>query len=281
MREIRCQDITREVARLCIEAACSLPDDVEQVLQQAADTEESELGTWALEKICQNAQTARERTVPLCQDTGLTVVFAEVGQDVHISGGSFEQAINDGVAQGYTQGYLRKSMVADPVFDRTNTGDNTPALIHTRLVEGDTLTLTVLPKGAGSENMTRLFMLKPAEGLEGVKSAVVQAVEEAGGNPCPPTIVGVGIGTNAEGALLLSKQALRRNAAEPNPKPEYADLEADLLARINRLGIGPQGFGGRVTALAVHVEVAPTHIAMLPVAVTLNCHAARHAQVVL
>ena len=281
MREVRCEDITREVARLCVEAACDLPSDVEKALTDAAAREESELGQWALDKICRNAEVAREQNAPLCQDTGMVVVFAEVGQEVSIVGGSFEAAINEGVAQGYTQGYLRKSMVGDPVFNRVNTNDNTPACIHTSIVEGDGLVLTVLPKGAGSENMTRLRMLTPAEGVGGVKQFVVQAVEEAGGNPCPPTIVGVGIGSNAEGAVLLSKQALRRDVDKVHPQPEYAALEAELLDALNALGIGPQGFGGRTTALAVHIEVAPTHIATLPVAVTLNCHAARHKQVVL
>lgn len=279
MREIFVRDITDAVAKACIQAACDLPADVEQALVQAAGQEESELGTWALDKICRNATIAREREVPLCQDTGLVVVFAEIGQDVHVVGGSFESAINEGIAQGYTEGFLRKSMVADPVFNRVNTNDNTPGVIHTRLVEGDSFHLTILPKGAGSENMTRLGMLKPAEGLEGVKNFVIDAVRDAGGNPCPPTIVGVGLGSNAEGALLLSKEALRRKTGTHNPQAEYAALESELLEHINGLGIGPQGFGGRVTALAVHIEAAPTHIATMPVAVTLNCHAARHVHV--
>ena len=281
MKEISVEVITAEVARLCSLAACDLPGDVEAALQKARETEESALGAFALDEICSNIRIARDSRLPLCQDTGLMVVFAEVGQDVHIVGGSFEQAINDGVAQGYVQSYLRASMVVDPVLDRTNTNDNTPAVIHTTIVEGANLTLTVLPKGGGSENMTSLHMLKPAEGLEGVVEAVVGAVVKAGGNPCPPTIVGVGIGGNAEQALLLSKQALRRPVGQHSTHPGYAALEDTLLTRINESGIGPQGFGGRTTALAVHVETFPTHIAMLPVAVTLQCHAARHQTVVL
>ncbi len=281
MREISVDVITAEVARLCSLAACDLPADVEAALQHARETEESDLGAFALDEICSNIRIARDSRLPLCQDTGLVVVFAEVGQDVHIVGGSFERAVNDGVAQGYEQSYLRASMVRDPVLDRTNTGDNTPAIIHTRIVEGCRLALTVLPKGGGSENMTSLHMLKPAEGVDGVIDAVVGAVEKAGGNPCPPTIVGVGIGGNAEQALLLSKQALRRPVGQPSDHPGYAELERTMLARINETGIGPQGFGGRTTALAVHVEAFPTHIAMLPVAVTLQCHASRHQTVVL
>lgn len=279
MREIDAQDITQAVAQLCLQAACNLPDDVLHALDAAAEAEESPLGCWALDKVVRNARIAAQRQVPLCQDTGVALVFAEVGQDVHVVGGSFEQAVNEGVAMGYTQGYLRKSMVADPLFGRVNTADNTPAIIHTRLVPGDSLAITLMPKGAGSENMTKLGMLKPADGVEGVRNFVVDVVTQAGGNPCPPTIVGVGVGGNAEGAVLLSKQALRRPVGQHHARPEYAQLEDELLAAINDSGIGPQGFGGRVTALAVHIEAAPTHIAMLPVAVTLNCHAARHAQV--
>ena len=266
---------------MSIEAACDLPKDVEAALRAAAEQEESAFGKYAMDKVCRNFEIAREQGVPMCQDTGMAIVFAEVGQDVHIVGGSFEDAVNAGIAQGYADGYLRKSTVIDPLFDRRNAGDNTPAIIYTRLVPGDSLTLTLMPKGAGSENMSRLKMLKPAEGLAGVKDFVLQAVVEAGGNPCPPTIVGVGIGGNADKALLLSKQALRREVGAPNPNPAYARLEQELLDAINRTGIGPQGFGGRTTALAVHIETYPTHIATLPVGVTLNCHAARHRQVVL
>lgn len=281
MREIQAQQITEEVARLCIEAACDLPADVERAVRKAADDEVSEFGKYAMEKVCRNLEIARENKVPMCQDTGLVIVFAELGQDAHIVGGDFETAINAGIAKGYTEGYLRKSTVVDPLLNRVNAGDNTPAIIYTRIVEGDALTLTVMPKGAGSENMTKLSMLKPAQGLEGVRRFVVDAVVSAGGNPCPPTIVGVGIGGNADKALQLSKEALRREVGAPNANPEYAALEAELLERINASGVGPQGFGGRVTALAVHIETYPTHIATLPVAVTLNCHAARHKTVTL
>ncbi len=281
MREIRAEQITEEVARLCIEAACDLPADVERAVRKAADDEVSEFGKYAMEKVCRNLEIARENQVPMCQDTGMVIVFAELGQDAHIVGGDFETAINAGIAQGYTEGYLRKSTVVDPLLNRVNAGDNTPAIIYTRIVEGDTLTLTVMPKGAGSENMTKLAMLKPAQGLEGVKRFVVDAVVSAGGNPCPPTIVGVGLGGNADKALQLSKEALRREVGAPNTDAGYAALEAELLEEINASGIGPQGFGGRVTALAVHIETYPTHIATLPVAVTLNCHAARHKTVTL
>ena len=281
MKEVSVDTIAREIARMSIEAACDLPKDVEAALRAAAEQEESAFGKYAMDKVCHHFEIAREQGVPMCQDTGMAIVFAEVGQDVHIVGGSFEDAVNAGIAQGYADGYLRKSTVIDPLFDRRNAGDNTPAIIYTRLVPGDSLTLTLMPKGAGSENMSRLKMLKPAEGLAGVKDFVLQAVVEAGGNPCPPTIVGIGIGGNADKALLLSKQALRREVGAPNPNPAYARLEQELLDAINRTGIGPQGFGGRTTALAVHIETYPTHIATLPVGVTLNCHAARHRQVVL
>lgn len=281
MKEINASDIAREVRRMCIEAACDLPADVERLIERAAETEESEFGRYAMEKICRNVKIAREGTVPMCQDTGMVIVFVEIGQEVHIAGGLLEDAINAGVAAGYTDGYLRKSTVVDPVLNRKNAGDNTPAIIYTRLVAGDELRLTVMPKGAGSENMSRLAMLKPAQGLEGVKDFIVDAVVNAGGNPCPPTIVGVGIGGNADKAMQLSKVALRREAGAPNPDPRYAALEAELLERINASGVGPQGFGGRNTALAVQIETFPTHIATMPVAVTLNCHAARHKEAVL
>lgn len=281
MRDIEAARITEEVARLCVEAACDLPADVERAVRRAADDEVSEFGRYAMEKVVRNLEIAREQQVPMCQDTGMVLVFAELGQDAHVVGGDFEGAVNAGIAKGYTEGYLRKSTVVDPLLSRVNAGDNTPGIIYTRIVPGDALTLTLMPKGAGSENMSRLAMLKPAQGLAGVKRFVVDAVVQAGGNPCPPTIVGVGIGGNADKALQLSKQALRREVGAPNPDPAYAALETELLEEINASGIGPQGFGGRVTALAVHIETYPTHIATLPVGVTLNCHAARHKQVVL
>lgn len=281
MKEIAASTITDEIARMCIEAACDLPADVEKLLVEATEREESVFGKYAMEKVCKNFKIARETEVPMCQDTGMVIVFAELGQDVHITGGDFEDAINAGISRGYVDGYLRKSTVIDPVLNRKNAGDNTPGIIYTKIVPGDTLTLTVMPKGAGSENMSQLKMLKPAQGLEGIKQFVLDAVVGAGGNPCPPTIVGVGIGGNADKAMQLSKEALRREAGAPNPNPAYAALEAELLEEINKSGVGPQGFGGRVTALAVHIETYPTHIATMPVGVTLNCHAARHKQVVL
>ncbi|MCH4185179.1 MAG: fumarate hydratase [Eggerthellaceae bacterium] len=281
MKDISTTTITKEVRRLCIEAACDLPADVEKLVKHADETEESEFGVYAMDKICRNIEIARSTMVPMCQDTGMTIVFVEIGQDVHIVGGLLNDAINAGVAAGYTDGYLRKSVVIDPVLNRKNTGDNTPAIIYPSIVAGDTLRITVMPKGAGSENMSALKMLKPAEGLDGVKKFIIDTVINAGGNPCPPTIVGVGIGGNADKAMLLSKQALRREAGAPNPNPKYAALENELLEEINKSGVGPQGFGGRNTALAVAIETYPTHIATMPVGVTLNCHAARHKQVVL
>ena len=266
MKEINVVDITAEVRRLCIEAACDLPRDVEKLICQATETEESEFGAYAMEKICRNIKIARENNVPMCQDTGMVIVFVEIGQEVHIAGGLLDDAINAGVAAGYIDGYLRKSTVIDPVLNRKNAGDNTPAIIYTSLVAGDEL---------------RIKMLKPADGLEGVKRFIVDAVVNAGGNPCPPTVVGVGIGGNADKAMQLSKVALRREAGAPNPNPEYAAIERELLKEINKSGVGPQGFGGRNTALAVQIETYPTHIATMPVAVTLNCHAARHKEVVL
>ena len=281
MKEISAKTITQEIARMSIEAACDLPADVEKVIVEATEKETSEFGKYAMEKVCKNIKIARDTNVPMCQDTGMVIVFAEMGQDVHIVDGDFEEAINAGIAKGYIDGFLRKSTVIDPVLNRKNAGDNTPAIIYTSIVPGDTLTLTLMPKGAGSENMSQLKMLKPAQGLEGIKQFVVDAVVNAGGNPCPPTVVGVGIGGNADKAMQLSKQALRREVGAPNPNPEYAKLERELLEQINKCGVGPQGFGGLTTALAVHIETYPTHIATMPVGVTLNCHAARHKHVVL
>lgn len=281
MKEINVSQIVPEVERLCIEAACDLPVDVEKLITDATEAEESEFGKYAMQKICRNIKIARENTVPMCQDTGMVIAFVEIGQDVHITGGSLNDAINQGVHDGYVNGYLRKSTVIDPVLNRKNAGDNTPAIIYTTLVEGDELHITIMPKGAGSENMSQLKMLKPADGLEGVKKFIVDSVVNAGGNPCPPCVVGVGIGGNADKAMQLSKVALRREAGAPNPDPEYAALEKELLEEINKSGVGPQGFGGLTTALAVQIETFPTHIATMPVAVTLNCHAARHKEVVL
>lgn len=280
VKEIEKETIVKAVRDMCIDAACNLPVDVENALKEAVEKEESEFGKYSLEKIVKNVDIARTTNAPMCQDTGMTVVLVELGQDVHISGGTLEEAINEGVGKGYVDGYLRKSVVKDPVFHRDNTGDNTPAIIHTRIVPGDQLKIQVLPKGAGSENMGALKMLKPADGLEGIKRFIIDAVTKAGGNPCPPCIIGVGIGGTMDMCTLLSKRALSRKIGEPNPNPDYQALEEELLEEINKLGIGPQGFGGKVTALAVHIEPYPTHIATLPVAVTLNCHAARHKEVI-
>jgi fumarate hydratase subunit alpha len=248
-------------------------------LKEAAEKEESPLGREIIQTIVANADFAAKEKVPLCQDTGLTVVFAEVGQDVRIEGGGFEEAINKGVALGYTEGYLRKSSVNDPVFDRKNTLDNTPAIIHARLLPGDKLRLRLAVKGAGSENMGGLKMLKPADGPEGIIKYVVDTVKSAGSNSCPPVVVGVGIGGTMEKATLLAKESLLRPLDDTNPDPRYAKMEADILEKVNNTGIGPQGLGGRTTAVAVKIGYCPTHIAQMPVAVNLNCHASRHAEI--
>ncbi|MCR6105201.1 fumarate hydratase [Salipaludibacillus agaradhaerens] len=281
MREISTRTITDKVRELCIKAAYDLPEDVEVLLKQGLEKEESDFGKYSLDKIIKNVSLARHDNVPMCQDTGITVILVRLGQQVKIVGGSMTEAINEGVRQGYTDGYLRKSVVADPLLNRVNTGDNTPAVIHTEVVEGDQLHIQILPKGAGSENMGAVKMCKPSEGIEGVMDFIVDSVTNAGGNPCPPIIVGVGIGGTMDQCTLLAKKALARHAGSSHPEQGYAEMEQQLLERINRLGIGPQGFGGRVTALAVHIETFPTHIAMLPVCVTLNCHAARHTEATL
>lgn len=244
MREIPVEQITETVKRLCIEAACNLPGDAEQLIKKNQALEESQFGKYIFQQIVENIELARKENQAMCQDTGITVVYLEVGQEVHITGGSLIEAVNEGVRQGYTQGYLRKSVVIDPVLNRKNTGDNTPAVIHTEIVPGDKLRIMVVPKGAGSENMGALKMLKPSDGLEGVKDFILKTVREAGGNPCPPIIVGVGIGGTMEKATMLAKKALTRKAGTPNPDPGYAQLEQELLERINQLGIGPQGLGG-------------------------------------
>jgi len=281
VREIDSAKITEAVARLCQEANFDLGEDVLDSLNQARDKEESPLGRQVLEQILGNATIAREERVPICQDCGTTVVFLELGQDAHITGGDLYAAVEEGVRQGYKEGYLRKSIVGQPYSARINTKDNTPAIIHMEMVKGDRLHITVMTKGGGSENMSRLAMLTPAKGRQGVIDFVVKAVEEAGSNPCPPVIVGVGIGGTADKAMILAKKALLRRVGEPDADPEVAELERDILERVNSLGIGPQGFGGRTTALAVHALVFPAHIASLPVAVNLQCHAARHKEAVL
>lgn len=281
MRQVEASTITQTVAHLCQEANYFLGEDILRALTEARNREESPLGQQTLDQLLENARLAREEKLPLCQDTGTAVVFLEIGQDVHITGGNLYEAIHEGVRQGYEQGYLRKSVVRQPFSSRINTKDNTPAIIHTDIVPGEKLKIILLPKGGGGENMSRLFMLEPARGRQGVVDSVVRAVDEAGSNPCPPVIVGVGIGGTAEKAMVLAKKALLRQVGEPNPDPEIADLEKEILRRVNSLGIGPGGFGGRVTALAVHVETFPTHIASLPVAVNLQCSAARWKEALL
>ena len=281
MRNIEAKEVTKTVSRLFQEANFFLPDDVLASLRQAKDSEESPVGRQVIDRILENADIAARERMPLCQDCGAAVVFLELGQEVHINGGDLYTAVNEGVRQGYDKGYLRKSMVHQPYSDRINTKDNTPAIIYTEIVPGDKLKITVVPKGGGAENMTRLAMLSPARGRQGIIDFVVNAVDEAGSNPCPPVIVGVGIGGTAEKTLMLAKRALLRKIGEPNPDAEVAKLEKEILERINNLGIGPMGYGGRVTALAVHVEVFPAHIASMPVAVNLQCHSARHKEVIL
>jgi fumarate hydratase subunit alpha len=275
MREIQARAITDAIARLSMEANYELEEDVQRSLEEAHGKEESPAGKEVLRQILENSEIARTERMPICQDTGLAVVFVEMGQDVHVAGGDFEAAVNEGVKKGYTEGYLRKSVLADPVRGR-NTGDNTPAVIHLRIVPGDRLRLWVVPKGGGSENMSRIAMMKPADGIEGIKRFVVESVRAASGNPCPPIVVGVGIGGTFERCAFLAKKALLRTIGSVHADPFYAELERELLEKINDTGVGPMGLGGRVTALAVHVETAPRHIASFPVALNINCHAARH-----
>ena len=281
MRDIDAQEITKTVSRLFQEANFFLPGDVMTFLRWAMETEESPVGRDVMDRILENANISAQERIPLCQDTGTAVIFLELGQDVHIVGGDLYTAVNEGVRQGYDEGYLRKSIVRQPYSTRVNTKDNTPAVIHTDIIPGDKLKIMVMPKGGGAENMTRLAMLPPARGRQGVVDFVVTAVDEAGSNPCPPVIIGVGIGGTAERTLKLAKRALLRKVGEPNPDAEVAELEKEILQRVNNLGIGPMGYGGRITALAVHIEVSPTHIASLPVAVNLQCHSARHQEAIL
>jgi len=281
MREIRASDIADAVARLSVEANYHLGEDVVRALTRALEQEESPVGREVLQLLLENARLAAEGVAPLCQDCGVAVVFVDLGQDVHIVGGDLHAAIEEGVRRGYKEGYLRKSMVRQPFSARVNTGDNTPPVVYVDVVPGDRVRLTVAPKGAGSENMSALAMLKPADGRAGVVDFVVRTVDRAGANPCPPIVVGVGVGGTAERALLLAKRALLRELGTPHPDPEAADLEREILARVNDLGIGPQGLGGRITALAVHVEVMPCHMGSLPVGVNIQCHSARHKEVIL
>jgi len=277
MREINTSQITTALRDLCIKANTHLGEDVLAAFRKAIELEVSPTGKDILEKLVENARIAREEEIPICQDTGFAVVFVELGQEVHLVGGDLKEAVNEGVRQGYQEGYLRKS-ICHP-FTRKNTGDNTPAVIHIDIVPGDRVRLIVAPKGGGSENMSRVTMLTPAVGMEGVKDFVVQRVRESGANPCPPTIVGVGIGGTFETAALLAKKALLRPLGSQNPNTELASLEDELYEKINALGIGPQGLGGRITSLAVHVAMMESHIASLPVAVNIQCHAARHKEI--
>lgn len=279
MREISAQRITETVKRLCIEANCRLPQDMRACISGCRESEPWAPAKEILDRIIKNYQIAEERSMPVCQDTGVACVFLEIGQEVHIDG-DLTDAVNEGVRQGYAEGYLRKSVVRDPL-DRVNTGDNTPAMIYFDIVPGDGLKLTVAPKGFGSENMSKIAMLKPSDGIEGVKAFILKVIEEAGPNPCPPIVVGVGVGGCFDKAALLAKKALLRPVGTHSDDPFYADLEREMLDKINELGIGPQGFGGKTTALAVNIEKYPTHIAGLPVAVNINCHVTRHQTEVL
>ncbi|MEJ2046928.1 MAG: fumarate hydratase [Dehalococcoidia bacterium] len=281
MREIKAKEITGTVSRLFQEACHYLPQDVIDAIKRGREAEESPVGREVLGRIMENIEISAEGEVPLCQDTGSAIVFLELGQEVHITGGDLYSAINEGVRQGYAEGYLRKSMVAQPFSARANTKDNTPAIIYTDIVPGDKLRIIAKPKGGGAENMSRLAMLKPAQGRQGIIDFVVKTVDEAGSNPCPPVIVGVGIGGTVEKCVMLAKRALLREVGKPNPDGEFAELEREILRRVNNLGIGPMGYGGRTTALAVHVEVFPAHIASMPVAVNMQCWCARHKEATL
>jgi len=281
MRAIDAKEITETIARLSQEACYHLPEDVLDALKQGRRAEESPVGRKVLDRILQSADISAEGEFPLCQDTGIAVVFLEIGQEVHITGGDLNTAVNEGVRQGYSEGYLRKSMVSQPYSARVNTKDNTPAIIYTDIVPGDRLKISVMPKGGGAENMARLAMLSPAQGHQGIIDSVVSAVDAAGSNPCPPVIIGAGIGGTAEKALMLAKKALLRKVGKPNPDGEVAELEKEILKRVNKLGIGPMGYGGRITALAVHAEVIPAHIASLPAAVNLQCWCARHKEAII
>lgn len=275
IRTVQTEMITETIKKMCIEANYSLSSDMVKAMRKAEEKEESVLGKQILAQLQDNLEIAASDMIPICQDTGMAVVFLEVGQDVHFEGGSLEDAVNEGVRRGYTEGFLRKSVVGDPIL-RENTKDNTPAVIHTRIVEGDRVKITVAPKGFGSENMSRVFMLKPAEGLEGVKNAILTAVKDAGPNACPPLVVGVGIGGTFEKCALMAKKALTREVGKHSDIPYVRKLEEEMLEKINCLGIGPGGLGGTVTALAVNVNTYPTHIAGLPVAVNICCHVNRH-----
>lgn len=275
MREIHVSQITDVVERLCIEANTHLPGDVKDAICKCRANEDWGVAQGVLDKIIENYEIADANEVPICQDTGMACVFLEIGQDVHLTGGNLAEAVDEGVRRGYTNGYLRKSVVADPVR-RGNTGDNTPAMLYTEIVPGEQVKITVGPKGFGSENMSQIRMFKPSAGLQGIKDFIIEAVETAGPNPCPPMVVGVGIGGTFDKAALLAKKALMRPIDSSNPDPFYADLEKEMLEKINELGIGPQGFGGKTTAIGLNIETLPTHIAGMPCAININCHVTRH-----
>ena len=275
MREIQAQQITDVIERLCIEANEQLPEDIKNAIHRCRACEDWGIAQGVLDQIITNFEIAGEEKVPICQDTGMACVFLEIGQDVHITGGDLTEAVDEGVRRGYDKGYLRKSVVRDPVR-RGNTGDNTPAMLYTEIVPGEQIKVTVGPKGFGSENMSAIRMFKPSAGIEGIKDFILETVENAGPNPCPPMVVGVGIGGTFDKCALLAKKALMRNTEVRNPDPYYAALEEEMLEKINQLGIGPQGFGGRTTALALNIETLPTHIAGMPCAVNINCHVTRH-----
>ena len=275
MREVSVSEITKNIREMCIEANHFLSPDMKQVFDEAVSREESPLGKQILNQLEENLRIAGEDMIPICQDTGMAVVFLKAGQEVHFTGGSLTEAVNEGVRQGYTEGFLRKSVVQDPI-ERVNTGDNTPAILHYEIVEGDSVEITVAPKGFGSENMSMIRMFKPSAGLQGIKDFILEVVETAGPNPCPPMVVGVGIGGTFDKCALLAKKALMRPLDSENPDPFYADLEKEMLEKINKLGIGPQGFGGKTTAIGLNIETLPTHIAGMPCAVNINCHVTRH-----
>jgi len=278
MREVNVSEITDVVEKLCIDSNYYLPEDVKNALETALEGEESPLGKEILQDILKNQEIARTKNVPICQDTGIAVLYLELGQEVRLIGGELEEAINEGVRRGYEKGYLRKSTVDDPFMERKNLGDNTPAIVHTKIVSGDRVKMVLAPKGGGSENMSALAMLKPSDGVEGIRKFVLDTVEKAGSNPCPPIIIGVGIGGTIEKTTLIAKESLLRKIGEHHPNPKIAELEMELLEQVNNLGIGPQGFGGRTTALAVHIETFPAHMASMPVAINIQCHAARHLE---
>lgn len=275
MREIQAAVITDTIERLCIEANQVLPEDIRNSIQACRANEDGEIACGILDKIIENYQIAENEQVPICQDTGMACVFLEIGQDVHITGGDLTEAVDEGVRRGYTKGYLRKSVVKDPVR-RGNTGDNTPAMLYTEIVPGENIRITVGPKGFGSENMSAIRMFKPSAGIEGIKDFILETVETAGPNPCPPMVVGVGIGGTFDKAALLAKKALMRPVDSENEDPYYADLEKEMLEKINQLGIGPQGFGGKTTAIGLNIETMPTHIAGMPCAINISCHVTRH-----